>query len=805
MKTLIITGGNIDTDFALSFIEKLRADYVIGVDRAGNASNVLSKEFTTCKTMPTITKNPTISGTYGQKVENMTLTPGTAKVGSTVITGTWAVTDSNKTAVPGVGTTATYQVTFTPDSDIYDTVIVPVKPTVSKKAITVAADNKTKTYGQPNPAFTFAITEGILVGTDTEEALGITLSCVANESSPVKAGGYAITGTSNSANYQVTVNRGVLTITKATPVITATTSYSMTYGDIKFFLDATDDSAEASLQYAVTESKDSSNTEVENDAIVSVDARGYVTIKGAGSAKITASIQETANYNAVSKDITIMVNKADNAPNMPGTSINASNRCNTVGDVPLPSGWVWQESYRDNELTTTVSGPEGIPVEIPVSATAEYIGADKTNYINTTVTVSITRSACDHIVGDILYNGNGEQPPTCTADGLGHRECTVCGATIESGIVVKAAHKFSSAWIIDVAATTTSEGSKSHHCSVCGEKNDVTVIPKLVISGGGDSGNAGDSSDNDGDNNDSGNTGNITDLGIGNITKPTIKPIVIPGSFTQEINLSPGIGNNIKPATNTEDNIEEPFIKGENGKEGWDVIRAEVNQVKDGDTVTVDMNGAAVVPSDVLSEIKGKDVTIVFDMGNGITWSVNGQSITGDAIGDIDFSVKTNTNSIPVDIINNITGERYSKQISLSYDGEFGFTAVLSINMEAENAGLFANLFYYNENTGEMEFICYDEIAEDGTANLTFTHASDYAIVIDKEPMDGVSDGEVVNGETDSDEEIYTIENDKKDTQDVTEADSKTWNPWWVIIICIVVIVITIGAFIVIRKRNQKI
>ena len=33
MKTLIITGGNIEADFALSFIEKLEADYVIGVDR----------------------------------------------------------------------------------------------------------------------------------------------------------------------------------------------------------------------------------------------------------------------------------------------------------------------------------------------------------------------------------------------------------------------------------------------------------------------------------------------------------------------------------------------------------------------------------------------------------------------------------------------------------------------------------------------------------------------------------------------------------------------------------------------------
>lgn len=45
----------------------------------------------------------------------------------------------------------------------------------------------------------------------------------------------------------------------------------------------------------------------------------------------------------------------------------------------------------------------------------------------------------------------------------------------------------------------------------------------------------------------------------------------------------------------------------------------------DGDTVTVDMNGTTVVPGDIFDNIKDRDVTIVFDMGNGITWSVNGQ------------------------------------------------------------------------------------------------------------------------------------------------------------------------------------
>ena len=40
----------------------------------------------------------------------------------------------------------------------------------------------------------------------------------------------------------------------------------------------------------------------------------------------------------------------------------------------------------------------------------------------------------------------------------------------------------------------------------------------------------------------------------------------------------------------------------------------------------------------------------------------------------------------------------------LAYDGEFGFTATLTINMESKNTGLYANMFYYNEQTGKLKF-----------------------------------------------------------------------------------------------------
>ena len=253
-------------------------------------------------------------------------------------------------------------------------------------------------------------------------------------------------------------------------------------------------------------------------------------------------------------------------------------------------------------------------------------------------------------------------------------------------------------------------------------------------------------------------------------------------------------GENQPGGENTPD-IGKPYIKDETGKEGWEVIKAEVDKTQDGDSIVVEMNGLSVVPGDVLDEIKGKDVTIVFDMGNGITWSVNGQSITSDKIGDIDFSVKVGTNTIPVDVINNVTGERYSQQISLAYDGEFGFTAVLSINMEASNAGMYANLYYYNEKTGELEFICADKIAEDGTAELTFTHASDYVIAIDTEPMDKLEQVTEPESESQSTE--------AESTQTGAEVSNDAWNPWWIIVIGIMVIVIGLGVFLVAKKKKE--
>ena len=57
------------------------------------------------------------------------------------------------------------------------------------------------------------------------------------------------------------------------------------------------------------------------------------------------------------------------------------------------------------------------------------------------------------------------------------------------------------------------------------------------------------------------------------------------------------------------------------------------------------------------------------------------------------------------------------------------------MNLDKKNAGLYANLFYYDEGRKNLKFVWADDIDASGMAHLVFDHASEYSIVIDKEIM----------------------------------------------------------------------
>jgi len=151
------------------------------------------------------------------------------------------------------------------------------------------------------------------------------------------------------------------------------------------------------------------------------------------------------------------------------------------------------------------------------------------------------------------------------------------------------------------------------------------------------------------------------------------------------------------------------------------------------------MSGATEVPKKIFEAVKGKDIDIILNMGNGYVWTINGKDITTPK--DVNFNVKTASEQrIPIDVINMVTGEKL--QLFLSFDGDFGLKATLTIDLKKSNSGYFANLFYYNPTTQKLEYVSSGEIGADGKADLDFTHASDYVIMISDEIVTDLTAGE---------------------------------------------------------------
>jgi len=355
------------------------------------------------------------------------------------------------------------------------------------------------------------------------------------------------------------------------------------------------------------------------------------------------------------------------------------------------------------------------------------------------------------------------------ADQSGHWHECICGDkseisvhTEDNGSVTK-------------PATETETGMKTYYCSVCGYVMRTEIIEKFIPSSAPSP------------------VPSHTESSPLEDKKSDYNP-------SEENNTNEQPGDSSQETDSTEETMSEsskPFIRNKSGKEGWKAIKEEIDKEEDGNTVIVDMNSSVDVPGDVIENIRGKDITIVFDMGNGITWSTNGKNISKDTISDTNFFVQTNTKNIPEDIVKRVAEEGYSIQISLAHKGEFGFTAMLSLSLGKRNAGLNANLYYYNEDTEELEFICASTVTEEGMASFAFTHASDYVVVADKKEDEQKEESSI----TKPAQQEETNETAEDNT--TPKESTKTGKMWWVIVIGILAIVMGIGIFFAVKKKKE--
>lgn len=165
----------------------------------------------------------------------------------------------------------------------------------------------------------------------------------------------------------------------------------------------------------------------------------------------------------------------------------------------------------------------------------------------------------------------------------------------------------------------------------------------------------------------------------------------------------------------------------------WEEAEEELSQADSGDTVIVETDEDDTLPDEVLESAAGKNVTLKIKVGDSIFWEIDCRVIPKDAsLQDIFLQVSMNTQGIPSKVLCGLPGSHTFLQMTLGHDGLFGFPVKLHADVGRGNSGKWANLYYYNEGTGKMEFETAARVIASGDAAFTMTHASQYAIVLDE-------------------------------------------------------------------------
>ena len=360
---------------------------------------ITDKKLVTLKSGNTVSVNGSNALTYGEKLSKLSFSSVTFVEADTdtEVKGTlkWADPD----CIPTAGTTQAGWVFKPDDSKYYEDLTGTAAITVARAtpAVVTVPTVAERVY---NPAVALAdsdMTGGSVTGADGNSLAGTWSFTGKNIIPTVNNKGYQAVFTPDDADNYNTVTRTItVKVTKATPVIAQKpTAGALTYG--QKLSDSTLTGGKAAYQTAdgteITGTfawKNSSSTPTAADS----KKTEY---------DVTFTPSDKDNYNAVDTKLTITVNKAAQAPNMPQAEMAPAHSTKKVGDITLPDGWNWQEADKDTALADGVA----------VTANAIYTGTDKGNYETESVSITITRSECDHTHTEI----RNQREATCKEEG----------------------------------------------------------------------------------------------------------------------------------------------------------------------------------------------------------------------------------------------------------------------------------------------------------------------------------------------------------------------------------------------------
>ena len=246
--------------------------------------------------------------TYGDPAFKITAKAGDKESGIQFASDNKEVATVSKDGTVNIGNAGTAKITVSMDeSQNYLAVSREVTVTVVPKEISAKIAPNGGIYGEIIVPAVAAL-DG-LVGKDNPEVT-LTYTGRANDGTEVNgtkvpslAGIYTVTAMIRDKNYSLKTEgaSAAFIVAKAYPALSVSAVKDKKYGEEAFKLEVSN-KGNGVKSYASS-----------NDKVVTVDKNGVVTIVGAGTATLTVSLAETANYTADQKEVTITVRKIEHS------------------------------------------------------------------------------------------------------------------------------------------------------------------------------------------------------------------------------------------------------------------------------------------------------------------------------------------------------------------------------------------------------------------------------------------------------------------------------------------------------------
>lgn len=399
---------------------------------------------------------------------------------------------------------------------------------VKPRAITVTAQNASKTYGEKDPVFEWSVTAGELVKDETLE-----LEIAREDCDDVREGGYALRLTQPEGanpNYIITfvdgtftINQRLLTVTWGTtefvydgkehcPV--ATLGNVIGKDDLGAFVDGSQTEVGTSYKATLAEltGKAAGNYVLPADGltcefsiknapqdapVVQTEAE---TVSGKSDGKITSvdatmewRAQGAAEYQAVGKDVTELKDLAAGVYEV-RYQAKANYDASAVTEVTVKAGRklvvtlpVNQAGYTLTSTATELDWHGSAKLAISIDG-AYFTGKDYAVNVNGKAVKLSDDGAYElkDVEDDVNVTVDGvlKHEPDGSGwahDAKAHWHICRCGEILD-----KAEHTFE--WVVDKPATTEVKGERHQECTVCGEKGkteDIAILAPTIIEGAG--------------------------------------------------------------------------------------------------------------------------------------------------------------------------------------------------------------------------------------------------------------------------------------------------------------------------------